>query len=117
MKDLRCERNLGNYNDTFVVTVKKRTVPGASGPHPTIYIIYINCSPSLVIWWCDSIKCKVTANKWYSSNLPQVITQAEVITQAGVIQAGVMYNTGITQAGGITHRYNNTGITGITTQV
>ena len=71
MKDLRCERNLGNYNDTFVVTVKKRTVPGASGPHPTIYIIYINCSPSLVIWWCDSIKCTVTANKWYSSNLPQ----------------------------------------------
>ena len=51
--------------------MKKGTVPVASGPHPTIYIIYINCAPSLAVWWCDNIKCTVTANKWYSSHLPQ----------------------------------------------
>ena len=64
-KELRCEREVGNRSDTFTVAVKKGTVTVGHIPRCVSSIC------SIFIQRGGNIKCTVTGNRQYSSDLPQ----------------------------------------------
>ena len=62
-KELTCKREVGNWSNTFAVVMRKDSVTVGHVPR------FISPICSIFLWRSGNIKCKVTGNRQYSSDL------------------------------------------------